>query len=132
MKKIVGIVLAAAILIYGAFLAKGYYNDRYVVADSFYTQVPVDEVNEESWLVDDNGVKQDKGKAYKLIGYNQEGAARELSFIVQGEVEDYYAPGTYLKVNASKTIVLGQEVVKESEVPKVALEKMEDEGTRPK
>lgn len=123
MKKLVGIVIAVSLLIYGAFLAKGYYNDRYVLSDSFYTQVPLDEVNEDSWLVDDKGVQQMKGKAYDLVGYNQDGTARELSFSVQGEAKDYYAPGTYLKINASKTIVIGQEVVEESQVPKIALEK---------
>lgn len=112
------------------FLSKGYYNDRYVVSDSFYTQIPLDEVNEDSWLLDADGVQQEKGKEYDLIGYNQEGEGREVSFKKSGTAEDYYAPGTYIKVNTSKTLVVGIEVVEESNVPDTALDKISSLGTR--
>lgn len=127
---IIGIIIAAAIIICGAFWAKNYYNNRYVVADSFYTQIPADEVNEDSWLLDADGVKQEKGKEYTLIGYNKDGEQREVRFTKRGTAENYYAPGTYIKVNTSKTIEVGVEVVEESAVPGAALEKIASQGTR--
>lgn len=103
---------------------KGYYNDRYVVSDSFYTQIPLDEVNEDTWLLDADGVPQEEGKEYDLTGYNDKGEGREVSFKKRGTAEDYYAPGTYLKVDTSKTLVVGIEVIEESRVPEAALERI--------
>lgn len=130
MKKKILILVAVIIVIAGAFWAKGYYNDRYVVSDSFYTQIPEDEVNEDSWLVDADGVKQAKGKEYNLIGYNEQGEEREVYFKISGGAENYYAPGTYIKVDASRTIVIGQEVVDEASVPQAALDNIKEYGTR--
>ena len=125
------IILAVILLVVaGAFCAKGYYNDRYVVSDCYYTQIPEDEVNEDSWLVDEDGTKQAKGKAYDLVGYNEQGEQRELYFTKSGSAEDYYDPGTYIKVSMSKTITLGVEVVEESSVPQIALERIQERGTK--
>ncbi len=110
------------LIIAGAFWAKTYYNDRYVVSDYFYTRIPEDEVNEDSWLVDSDGVKQSKGKAYELIGYNAQGEKRVVYFTKAGSAEDYYAPGTYIAVSTSKTIALGEEVVEDSAVAQAAYE----------
>ncbi len=130
MKKKVVAIIIFVLIVCGAFWAKGYYNDRYVVSDSFYTQIPLDEVNEESWLVDADGVLQEKGKEYDLIGYNQEGEEREVSFKKRGTAKDYYAPGTYIKVNTSKTLVVGIEVLEENSIPEAALDKIFSLGTR--
>lgn len=130
MKKIIGIIAIVAIIICGAFWAKGYYNDRYVMSDSFYTQIPLDEVNEDSWLLDTNGEKQEKGKQYDLIGYNKSGEEKEVSFSQKGTSKDYYAPGTYIKVNMSKTITVGVEVVEQKDVPETALSKISSLGTK--
>lgn len=130
MKKKMAIICVIILIVCGAFWTKGYYNDRYVVSDSFYTQIPLDEVNEDSWLLDADGVQQEKGKEYDLIGYNQEGEGREVSFKKSGTAEDYYAPGTYIEVNTSKTLVVGIEVVEESNVPDTALDKISSLGTR--
>lgn len=129
-RRIILGIIAAAVIICGAFWAKNYYNDRYVVYDSFYTQIPEDEVNEDSWLLDMDGVQQEKGKRYTLIGYNEAGEQREVSFTKKGTAEDYYAPGTYIKVNTSKTIVLEIEIIEKSDVPKAALEQIALQGTR--
>lgn len=130
MKKTVAIVVGILVVVYGAFLAKGYYNDRYVVSDSFYTQIPLDEVNEDSWLVDADGVQQEEGKAYELVGYNSLGEERAVHFTKKGKAEDYYAPGTYIKVNTSKTLIVGMGIVSREDVPEAALEKIETVGTR--
>ena len=132
MKKKIIFIIAVILVIAGAFWAKAYYNDRYVVLDSFYTQIPSDEVNEDSWLVDKDGVKQEEGKEYNLIGYNENGEQREVYFKIKGSAENYYAPLTYIKVNVSKTLILGQEVVDEGAVPQIALEQIKANGTRVK
>lgn len=130
MKKKIIIIIAIVLVIVGVFWAKGYYNDRYVASDSFYTQIPQDEVNADSWLVDSDGVKQEKGKEYNLFGYNENGEQREVYFKIKGSAENYYVPGTYIKVNTSKTTVLGQETVDEQAVPQKALEQIKANGTR--
>lgn len=130
MKKKIMLLVTITIIVAGAFWAKGYYNDRYVVSDSFYTQIPLDEVNEDSWLVDKEGVKQTKGKSYNLIGYNEAGKEREVSFTQNGSAEDYYAPGTYMKLNTSKTLVVGFEVIDKSAIPQAAFKKIQELGTK--
>lgn len=62
MKKI--LVWLAALFCLGAVAlwAKGYYNDRYVADELYYTRVPVDEVNVDSWLVDADGVPRPRAK----------------------------------------------------------------------
>ena len=130
MKKKVVILVVVLLVTAGAFWSKGYYNDRYVVSDCYYTQIPVDEVNEDSWLVDKDGVKQAKGKSYELMGYNEQGERREVCFTKSGGAENYYAPSTYIKVSTSKTIAVGVEVVGEQSVPQAALEKIQELGTK--
>ncbi len=130
MKKTLGILIVLSIIVGGAVWAKGYYNNRYVASETYYTQVPSDEVIKDSWLVDSDGKKQDKGKRYKLIGYDKEGKKKDVDFSQRGTAKDYYAPGTYVKVKSSKTLDLSQVPVKKDDVPKKALEKIEKEGTR--
>ncbi|OXX84333.1 hypothetical protein AVM15_05035 [Paraclostridium benzoelyticum] len=130
MKKTLGILIAVAIIVGGALWAKGYYNNRYVASETYYTQVPTDEVNKDSWLVNSEGEKQEKGKEYKLIGYDKEGNKREVDFTKRGTAKDYYTPGTYIKISASKTISLGETTINKEDVPAKALEKIEKEGTR--
>lgn len=126
MKKKLLILAAVLCLAAGAFWAKSYYNNRYVVSDHYYTQIPQnEEVTEDSWLVDADGVKQAKGKEYCLTGYNDRGEARELQFTQSGGAEDYYAPGTYLEADTSEMLVLGVRVVEEAAVPSTALEKIQ-------
>ena len=130
MKKKIIILAVILFLAAGAFWAKGYYNDRYVALAYYYTQIPENEVNEDSWLLDSDGVKQAKGKSYELIGYDERGESREVYFKKAGSAEDYYAPGTYIKVSTGKTITLGVEVVDEASVPQPALDKIHELGAR--
>ena len=92
--------------------------------------VTEDEINEDSWLVDSDGVQQAKGKEYTLMGYNDQGKEREVYFTKTGSAEEYYAPGTYIRVDASRTLVVGLEVVDEASVPQAALEKINTLGTK--
>ena len=129
MKKTIGIAVGVLLVVFGAFWAKGYYNDRYVVSDSFYTQIPLGEVNQDSWLLDADGVQREKGKAYELKGYNAKGEEREVHFTKKGTAKDYFAAGTYIKVNVSKTLEVGIEEVEEQNVPLMAMEKIRELGT---
>lgn len=124
MKKTISIIAIIGIIICGAFWAKDYYNSRYVISDSFYTQIPLDEKNEDSWLKDSNGVQQEKGKEYNLLGYNKNGDERSVHFIKKGTSKDYYEPGTYIKVDVSKTLEIGVSTVEKNDVPKKALDKL--------
>ena len=124
MKKKIFLVACVLLLIAGAFWAKGYYTARYVASDFYYVQVPEGEPNEDSWLVDADGVKQVKGKAYDLIGYKAQGEDRELHFTQTGSAGDYYTPGTFLKIAASETIVVGVETVEKTAVPPAALDRL--------
>ena len=130
MKKKVIILAVILLVVAGAFCAKGYYNDRYVISGCYYTQVPEDEVNEDSWLVDKDGARQAEGKSYELMGYNEQGEQREVYFTKSGSAKDYYAPGTYIKVNTSKTIVLDVQIVDASSIPQPAMEKIRELGTK--
>lgn len=130
MKKLL-IFTAVIFLAAGAFWAKGYYNDRYVVSDSYYTRIPEDETTGDSWLTDADGVRQIKGKEYTLVGYNDQGEERLVQFSQTGEGEELYAPGTYIKVDTSKVLVVALEVVDETSVPQPALEKITAQGTKP-
>lgn len=132
MKKTIGILIAVAVIGSIAFWAKGYYNDRYVASETYYTQIPVDEINEDSWLVDSAGTKQEKGKTYDLFCYDKEGNQKSFHFLKKGTAKDYYPAGTYIKINASKTISLGESVVSKDDVPKKALLQIQQEGTEKK
>lgn len=92
--------------------------------------MPEDGVNEDSWLVDSDGVKLEKGKEYKLIGYDENGNEKEVYFSVKGTAGNYYSPGTYIQVKSSKTIVLGNASVEKSAVPQAALKQIQENGTR--
>lgn len=129
-KKSIWILPLVVVFAAGAFWTKGYYNDRYVVSDYYYTQIPEDEMNEDSWLLDSDGAKQVKGKEYELVAYNAQGEEREVYFTKTGSAEDYYAPGTYIQVSTSKTLVAGVAVVNEEDVPPAALEQIDTLGTR--
>ncbi len=114
MKKKIAIILAVALVAVGAFWAKGYYNDRYVASEVYYTQIPTDEANEDPWLLDSDGNKQEKGKSYELNGYDEDGEQREVYFTKSGTAKDCYAPGTYMKVSTSKTTTVGVDIVAEA------------------
>ena len=43
------------------------------------------------------------------MGYTEQGEPCEVYFTRSGSAEDYYAPGTYIKISMSKTITLGME-----------------------
>lgn len=124
MKKLI-LLLFLALAIGAAIWGKNYYNDRYVLDEYVYTQIPPDaNATKDEWLYDDNGKKTQKGKEYQLKGYNKEGKERDVQFSIPGTAKNYYKPDTIIKVSMSKTIVIGQQIVTETDVPKKALQQI--------
>lgn len=80
--------------------------------------------------MDADGVKQAKGKEYVLTAYNARGEKREVCFTKTGGAVDYYAPGAYIEVQTSKTLVIGVRMVEEKEIPAAALEQIRTHGTK--
>lgn len=118
--KIVAAVLVV-LVIFGSIKVKQYYDDRYVGSD-YYTRVPADQSTELEPLYDDSGKEVDTGKEYAFESYNDKGEKRILKFSYTTEdTSKLLQPGQYVKISASKQIVVGQEVVKESDVPESVL-----------
>lgn len=130
MKKLIIFIVTIVIIVFGSIWAKGYYNNRYVASETYYTQVPLNEDNKTSWLLDGDGAKQEKGKEYKLRGFDKNGREKEVSFTKKGSSSDYFTPGTYIKVNSSKTLDLGVDIISESNVPQKSLDNIKKFGTQ--
>jgi len=113
--------LAAVLLVAVTFWAKKYYDARYALEDHYYTVVPLDYD-----LTPGRNDFNDRITEYVLTCYNADGNARELDFEINIDAHnaDLYPPGTFLRVSASRQIVLGRRAVDESDVPEKALEKI--------
>jgi len=129
MKKLIlyaFITAAVAFVITVALWGRRYYNDRYVGAD-YYAVVPSDYDMTEWPLYSSSGAEIGTGVTYRLVSYDENGEAKDISFTVyspesglsRGEIQP--PPGTYLCVSASKQIVLRWRVIEEEEVPAAAL-----------
>ncbi|MCT0449083.1 YxeA family protein [Lactococcus lactis] len=129
MKKMLIFIVVAILIITGGVWVKGYYNNRYVSSRTYYTQIPLNEDNKTSWLVDSNGKKQEKGKEYNLKGYDENGIEKDVYFTQKGTSKDYFNPGTFIKIKSSKTLDLGIEIIAKNEVPVKALKNIEKSGT---
>ncbi len=122
MKKNTLIITAIVMIVGLGFLgikAKEYYDDRYVGTD-YYAQLPADQDMTVEDIIDDNGKKQAEGRTYYVTAFNEDGEQRTLDFIVIGE-ENLLKPNTFLKLNASKQIVVQTTIINESEVPESVL-----------
>ena len=123
--KVIIAVIAIALVSVVGISAKRYYDNRYE-GSSYYTQVPVDEDVVLEDLLDAKGNPVEKGSSYSLVGYDSEGQEQLLEFDVRTDNADLlYQPGTYLKVEASPTLVLGEEQIDETDIPAAALERIQ-------
>ena len=115
----VALALAVAAATVIVLFFKQYYDARYVLDDYYYTVVPLDYDITPYW--DSQG---DRVTDYKLECYNADGEARMLSFsvLIDAHKSDLYPPGTYMRVGASKQLVIGRRAVDEGSVPEKALE----------
>lgn len=125
MKKTIIAAVVVVLLGFGIFQAKSYYDDRYVKDSDYYIYVPENQSIEIEDIVNDSGKVVDKGKSYSFVGMNKDGDKRTLKFSYNTEdVTKLLQPNTYVKVSASKTIVLGQAVISEADVPSEILSKI--------
>jgi len=121
-KKWMLIALAAAIIVAVpvVIFAKRYYDARYVLDDHFYTVVPLD--YDITPTLDAGGRITD----YTLTGYNADGEARELTFsvLIDAHKSDLYPPGTFIRMDVSKQLVIGRRAIDEAGIPEKAAEKI--------
>lgn len=123
------IIVAAAVVVLvvgGAVWLKQYYDNTYVVDDNYYTIVPLDYDYTPEISRDSNGRARGYEKEYILTCYNADGKERELAFRAFLEFQELYPPGTYVKVSVSKTTVLRQNALAETDVPEAALRKIQE------
>jgi len=124
------LALLAVVVVAGGVWGKQYYDDRYVGSD-YYTMVPQDFDMTPVDIHNKDGQVAAYGIVYNLVAYNEQGEAKAVSITVynpdsgfaRGEIQP--KPGTYLRVNASKTLVVGWGVIDKSDVPPAALKMIE-------
>lgn len=105
-----------------------YYQGRYV-GSTYYALVPDDADITLDNLVDNRGNVVDTGHEYDLIAVNEAGETKDINFTLPADKqEDLYQPGTYLKVKASKQLVVKQEPVDSTEVPANVLTQLDNQN----
>ncbi|MDR0591261.1 MAG: YxeA family protein [Candidatus Nomurabacteria bacterium] len=133
MKKVVISIVSLVVIalaVVGVLLGQRYYNDRYVSSD-YYTVVPADYDTTPKMQHDYTGKDIALGVEYKLTAYNTEGESKVVEFTVmdknskEATAGEYYQPGTYLLVKASKQIVTGQETIDRGKIPEGVLKLLE-------
>ena len=121
-EKLLWIALAAVILVATPVVVVGkrYYDARYVLDDYYYTVVPTD--YDITPYTDQGG----RLTQYDLMCYNADGESRELSFtvLIDTHKSDLYPPGTFIRVSASKQLVIGRRAVDVNDVPEKALDRI--------
>lgn len=119
---LVMVLLGLSVIGFMGYRAYGYYQDRYV-GEEFYGKIPEDATIDLETIYDFQGNPQDMGHEYSITGYNQDGETRTLEFTVYSDnVEGLYPAGSYVKAEASKQLVVGQQMVSREEVPAAVLE----------
>lgn len=117
---LVGVIILFVVAL-GAWKGWSYYQDRYV-GTTYYAVVPADSEVTLDNLVDASGKVAGKGHEYNLKAVNEKGETKDISFTVPADsLDELYQPGTYLKVNASKQLVVKQSPITEEEVPVAVL-----------
>jgi uncharacterized protein (TIGR01655 family) len=129
--KIIVVILIAVPLALGTLWFKQYYDNRYVLDDYYYTVVPIDYDITPTTMYNSNGADMGLEKVYDLICYNADGKEKKLEFRARLDFQELYPPGTYVRVSVSKTTVLQQNALNESDVPEKALEMIKKNFTPP-
>jgi len=123
----VTLISVAVVLIAISVFGKQYYDSRYVGTD-YYTMVPLDFDMTPKQAQSSSGEDMGNALQYDLTAYNNTGEAKQVSFTVY-DVESGFnrgekqpQPGSYLRVSASKQLVVGWQEIEENAVPKNVLE----------
>jgi uncharacterized protein (TIGR01655 family) len=119
MKTVIKIVVAVAVLAVvagGVAFGKDYYENRYV-GSTYYAQVPEDMTYSLLDIVDDGGEVFDKGYTFELVAYDEQGDRREVEIRIYDDSVQPPAPGSYMQLELSKTLVLNWQPVAKADVP---------------
>ena len=129
MKKLFMLIAVAVVVVVlglAAVWGKDYYENRYVGSD-YYAMVPHDYDMTEQPVKAKSGEQVGTGIRYNLTAYSADGQAKAVKFTVYDPNssislgEQQPQPGTFLKISASKTIVINWSAIDESQVPQAAL-----------
>lgn len=119
MNKKIGLgVLVVIFLAMGMYAIKSgsdYYNNRYIGSD-YYGKISLNQNVEYQDVYDDRGKRMDRAIDYTVMVYNEKGEKRIAQFS-RYEGQTIYEPGSYIKVNLSKQIVLKQEGIDFDAIP---------------
>jgi uncharacterized protein YxeA len=124
--KIIVVILIAVPLALGTLWFKQYYDNRYVLDDYYYTIVPLDYDITPTIMRNSDGADMGLERVYDLVCYNADGQEKKLEFRARMDFQELYPPGTYVRVSVSKTTVLQQNALDESDVPEKALEMIKE------
>jgi uncharacterized protein (TIGR01655 family) len=125
----VAVLVAAILIIAVAIAGRRYYQNRYVGSE-YYTMIPADYDVSPETIYGADGVDMGLGKEYTLRAYDEAGQAKDVSFNVYApggtiaSSAELPKPGEFLKLNASRDLVLNWHVIDESQVPATALSKI--------
>ena len=125
----IALIIFAVLFILTALWGRRYYTDRYVGTD-YYSMVPLDYDISQKPQYSMSGGEIGTGVVYGLAAYDANGEKKNVSFTVyspesglsRGEIQP--KPGEFLRVSASKQIVLRWRVIEKNEIPGAALEKI--------
>jgi uncharacterized protein (TIGR01655 family) len=126
MKKWIIGATVVAVALAAVFLGKNYYDKRYVGSD-YYAMVPLDMDVTPEQMKSTNGEDMGQGKEYILTAYSEEGTEKKVEFNVylDDQLKELPQPGSWMRINASKQIVLKWYPIEKSEVPATALARIE-------
>jgi len=121
------LIIFAVLFVLTALWGRRYYTDRYVGKD-YFTMVPYDYDMSQKPQYSMNGGEIGTGVVYDLAAYDEHGETKNVSFTVyspesglsRGEVQP--KPGEFLRIVASKQIVLRWRVIDKNEIPDAAME----------
>lgn len=119
MKKALGIIILAVIVVVGGFYGMKYYNTTYKDVPA-YALVP-NQVPTKEQTRDDNGKTVPNSTTYK---YNFDfvkanGDHQKMGFTLEGADVQPFTPGSYVKANISeKRVTQGPNEVQKTDVPK--------------
>lgn len=120
------LIIVLAIVIPTTIFAKQYYDVRYALEGTYYTVIPLDYD-----LTPQRDKFDNRYTSYTLPCYDADGRVRVLEFRINVDANPVhlYPPGTFVRVDASRSIVLEQLACDVSDVPQGALQKIKENYT---
>ena len=121
MKKKIVKVIILALLVGGFTKGKAYYEDRYL-GQTYYGKIPEDQDMTYKMQYSDDKKPIGPAISYELDVYNDK-EKRRVSF-ERYRGSDYFKPGDYIEVSASRQISLGEKLVDKKQISEELLRKI--------